>query len=351
MPVRVSGVNAGDLYEEIIAALDAIFGDAPRTRAVHSKGTWCRGRFTPTPEAAALCRAEHLQADEVAALVRFSHASGDPEAPDHERDARGMAVKLRVREGVEIDILATTAPAFVARTPEDFLELMRLRRPDPETGQPDMGKLGGYLAEHPEAQTAVQSTLMVEPPASYAMLSYYSPHAFRLLDGDGAGTWVRWRWIPEAGERRLPDDEARALPRDYMEEELAERLRSGTVAFELRFQLAGEEDPLEDSTAVWPDEREMVTAGRLELSELIDDPEGDGHIHVFDPLRLIDGVEPSDDPVLHARPRAYSVSAYRRLEHQPGGEPAPAGPDEIGADEVPPAESLDQDAAVERGDE
>jgi catalase len=46
---------------------------------------------------------------------------------------------------------------------------------------------------------------------------------------------------------------------------------------------------------------------------VIDDPEGDGHIEVFDPMRLPAGIAPSDDPILHARPRAYSVSAYRRL--------------------------------------
>ena len=31
------------------------------------------------------------------------------------------------------------------------------------------------------------------------------------------------------------------------------------------------------------------------------------------PARIVDGIELSDDPILHARPRAYSVSAYRRL--------------------------------------
>jgi len=33
---------------------------------------------------------------------------------------------------------------------------------------------------------------------------------------------------------------------------------------------------------------------------------------LFDPMRLTDGIEPSDDPVLRFRPRAYSVSVERR---------------------------------------
>ncbi|MGH2986371.1 MAG: catalase family peroxidase [Solirubrobacterales bacterium] len=303
----------GDLYEQIIEAVHANYGVHPGRRALHSKGSWARGRFSASPEAARYSRAAHLQGDEVTALVRFSNASGDPEAHDADRDGRGMAIKLRWNGG-ETDILATTAPTFVSRTPEDFLELMLLRRPDPATGQPDMEKLGAYLAEHPETLPAAQSVLMKEPIASFAAAQYFSPHAFGLVNGDGNHTWVRYRFAPEAGERRIADDEAKARGRDYLHEELAERLGAGTIAFELQLQLAAADDPLDDPTAPWPEERELVAAGRLELSELVDDPERDGHIDVFDPTRIVDGVELSDDPVLLARPKAYSVSAYRRWD-------------------------------------
>ena len=361
-------MSAGGIDEQLVEAMAAIYGRHAGHRALHAKGTWARGSFRASPEAAAVCRAEHLGGAEVDALVRFSNASGDPQSHDADRDNRGIGVKLRVREGVETDILGSTSPAFITRTPEDFLEVLRLRRPDPATGQPDMERLGAYLAAHPEARTAVMATINSEPPASFATLTYFSPHAFHLLAADGARTWVRWRWQPPDGERRIPDDDARRRGRDYLSEELAERLAAGTVALELVLQLADEEDPLEDPTAVWPDERDRVLAGRLELSELVESPERDGHIDVFDPLRLIDGIEPSADPVLHARPRAYSVSAYRRWDRPrneggpmetelPAERPAEEEPEEgtptpeTGADEVPPSESLDRDAATERGDE
>ena len=64
---------------------------------------------------------------------------------------------------------------------------------------------------------------------------------------------------------------------------------------------------------MWPDDREQVIAGTLEITELVDDPESGDHIDVFDPTRVVDGIELSDDPILRARARAYSVSAYRRL--------------------------------------
>jgi catalase len=299
--------------EQLIAAMSDLYGVHAGRRAVHAKGVWCEGTFTPTAEAGALCRATALAGAEVPALVRFSSAGGDPEAHDAQRSGGGMAVKLRPEGGDEWDILGTGPPVFVARTPEDFLELLRLQRPDPETGERDMQAVGEYLGRHPEAQLSIQSALGAEPPVSFATVAFHSPHAFKLVADDGTGIWVRWRWEPEAGERRQPDDEARAKGRDYLRQELEGRLRSGPAYFGLAFQLAGPDDSLTDPTQLWPEERETVTAGRLEISGIADDPEGGGHIEVFDPMRLPDGIEPSDDPVLRMRPKAYSVSAYRRL--------------------------------------
>ncbi len=303
----------GDLYEQIVDAANALYGTHDGSRALHAKGTWCARTFTATPEAKNLCRAAHFRGEPMPALVRFSNASGAPHSDDWQRDSRGMAVRFRPPGGDEADILAVTTPAFVLRTPEEFLEFMRLRRPEPETGQPDWERLGAFLGEHPESQTAVQATLNTEPPASFATLVYHSPHTFRLLAADDSPTWVRYRWRPEAGEATLPDDEAKAKGADYLRAELAERLANGPAAFELTLQIPADGDPIDDPTAVWPEDRERVSAGRLEITELVDDPEGGGHIEVFDPTRTGGGIELSDDPILRARPRAYSVSAYRRL--------------------------------------
>ena len=79
------------------------------------------------------------------------------------------------------------------------------------------------------------------------------------------------------------------------------------------FRSAAEDDPLDDPTAVWPDDRGLVAAGRLELAELVDDPESAGTSRSSTRAdRRRDRA--SDDPILHARARAYSVSAYRRAE-------------------------------------
>jgi catalase len=301
------------LSEDLIAAATAIYGRHSGRRAFHAKGIWCNATFTGTDEGRALCRAAFFDGRSAPALVRLSNGSGDPEGHDADREPRGLAVKLRPEGGDETDMLATTNRAFAVRTPEEFLELLRLRAPDPETGAPDTEKLGAFLAAHPEAQPAIASTVGVEPPASFATIVYYSPHAFRYLNADDDGTWVRFRWLPEAGEHRIPDDDAREKGRDYLSDDLRERVADGPVAFDLMLQLHPEGASLTDPTEIWPEEPSLVHAGRLEITEVVDDPEGGGHIEVFDPTRVGDGIELSDDPVLRARPQAYSVSAYRRL--------------------------------------
>ena len=81
----------------------------------------------------------------------------------------------------------------------------------------------------------------------------------------------------------------------------------------MELQVAGPGDKVDDPSAVWPDERERVNAGTLELTELETGRETGGDVLVFDPTRVTDGIELSDDPILNYRPPAYSVSVERRI--------------------------------------
>src|SRR5436305_3864016 len=229
LPILAPAVPEPDqLSKDLVAAATDIYGEHSSRRALHAKGIWGEATFAATDEAGSLCRATQFSGDAVPTLVRFSNGSGNPDSNDASREARGMAIKLRPAGGDETDMLATTARAFATRTPEEFLELLRLRKPDPETGQPDMEKLGAWLGEHPEAQPSIASTMGLEPPASFATVNYYSPHAFRYLDTNDNGTWIRFRWRTDSGdEERIADDDASAMGRDYLLDDLSERLAGG----------------------------------------------------------------------------------------------------------------------------
>jgi catalase len=305
------------MWEEIVDTLEVVNGGPhPGFRAVHAKGTVCRGRFTPTKEASGLSKAGHLQGEPVETTIRFSNASGHPRTPDADPIAgRGMAVKFHLPDGTETDIVAVPLVVFLARTPEDFLEFTRARIPDPETGQPDPEKLGAYLAEHPETGVAVQKGLpKLAPTTSFATSDYRGLHAFCLVDADGGKHWGRYSWEPEDGTEYLTDEQREAASRDYLQEEIRERLGSGIPRFTLEFTLARDDDPLDDPTAEWEGEREVAELGELEVIDVVEDAESAESPLVFDPMRLTDGVEPSADKILAARPKAYAVSIERRLK-------------------------------------
>jgi catalase len=305
------------LWEEIVDALNAVNGGPyPGHRAVHAKGTVCKGTFTPTPEASKLSRAAHLQGDPVEATIRFSNASGSPHTPDSDPLAgRGMAVKFHLPAGEATDIVSVPLLVFIVRNPEDFLEFTRSRIPHPETGQPDAEKLGAFLAEHPETGIAVQKGIAkLAPTTSFATSDYRALHAFCLIDADGGKHWGRYTWEPEAGTEYLTDEQRESASRDYLQDEIRERLGSGIAHFTLEFTLANDGDSLDDPTQEWEGEHEVVELGELEVIEVIEDPETAETPLVFDPMRLTEGIEPSDDPILAARPKAYNVSIERRCE-------------------------------------
>jgi catalase len=291
--------------QQMVESINAVFGRHAGFRALHAKGLWCRGTFVATPEAAQLTRAAHMQGEPVDVTVRFSNGSGDPASPDYADDVRGMAVTFHLPDGSRTDILGQTARRAPVRTPDEFIALVRA------AAAPQ--RLPLYLAKHPHAIRALAANLpVIGPPASFATRAYYPLHAFRWVNADGAGRSVRYTWLPEAGDEGISRKEAKRRGRNYLQEEIGERLGRGPVRFTLQLQLAEEGDKVDDPMSVWPDQRTTVVAGTLEVTGLTDDPESGGDILVFDPVRVTDGIEPSNDPILNYRPRAYSVSVDQR---------------------------------------
>ena len=298
------------LAEQAVDALTKVYGEHPGERAVHAKGVVCRGLFAATPEAARLTVAAHMQGEPVDATVRFSNASGNPHAKDRTRDARGMGTKFYLPDGTRTDIVAVTLPAFIVRTPEDFLELTRARAAH---GLARAWKLLAFIVRHPESLRGLRAAARMRPPSSYASCHYNALHAFRWVAADGRKRHVRYRWVPEVAEGEPSDD---------LRQELADRLREGPVRFTLEVDLAAAGARVDDPTSVWKPRR-TITAGTLEITGFEEERDTGGDLLVFDPTRVTEGIELSDDPVLRFRPHAYDVSARRRGElPAPAEEPA-----------------------------
>jgi catalase len=216
-------------------------------------------------------------------------------------------VKFRLADGTSTDIVSLSLPVFFVRTVEDFVEFVKVRQPDPETGQPDLERILGFLGEHPEAQLAAELSVGAPTPASYAGVTFHSVHVFWMIDPDGGRHPVRYRFEPVVGVAPIEEAAALALAPDYLSARLADDLATGPISFDLVIVLGEDGDPTDDATAAWPDDRATLVAGRLELTA-----SADTEPLIFDPTRVTAGIECSDDPILHARSAAYGVSYAQR---------------------------------------
>ena len=292
--------------QEAVDTANAVFGRHPGYRALHAKGVLLTGTFTATPEASQLTRAPHMQAGtSLPATIRFSNGAGKPDAPDYAPDPRGMAIKIYLPDGTRTDIVAQTSPRFPVHTPDAFVELLR--------AQAQPWRLPLFLLRHPETIRALPVARKgLIPPESFATCTYYALHAFRFVDAEGEGRYVRYTLVPEAGDRRISAGEAKRRGRDYLHEEIRQRVTQSPARFTVELQLAEPGDPVDDPWAMWPSERTRVSAGTLELTGLDTERETGDDVLVFDPTRVTDGIELSDDPVLRFRAAAYAESVARR---------------------------------------
>ena len=62
---------------------------------------------------------------------------------------------------------------------------------------------------------------------------------------------------------------------------------------------------MDDSTAVWPDDRPTVELGVLSVTKAADNDAAQRALG-YDPLQLVDGIEASDDPLLEFRSAVYA---------------------------------------------
>jgi catalase len=215
-----------------------------------------------------------------------------------------MAVKFRLPDGSATDLLGQTSPRFPTDDPEVFVQLTEASE------KPYLLPL--FLARHPGVlPSAIASTRAqaVGSPKTFAEVTFYPIHAYGWVAADGTRTWVRYIFRPVATRADRLDREFSGP--DRLADEMAARLARGPVTHEVWVQVAGDGHDPHRATSVWKGSRELL-AGRIEVTAELPDPEVGGAPTVFDPSRVVDGIELSDDPILRYRPAAYSESVARR---------------------------------------
>ena len=211
--------------EQIVDAFQNLFGKHPGQRVNHAKGIVAEGSFKASPEAAGLTRAVHFQPGTVPVTVRFSNATGIPDLPDGSPNANphGMAIKFRLPDGSDTDIVINSLHFFPVATPAEFRDLL-LAAAASKPDSPKPTKLDDFVAKHPAVAEAAATA---KTPESFATEQYFGINAFRFTNKAGETRFIRYVAEPLAGVSHLdPQDAAKRAP-DYLSDDLKARLREG----------------------------------------------------------------------------------------------------------------------------
>lgn len=297
--------------KDLVDGLNGIFGQHAGKRASHAKGICAAGEFRPSGEATQLSKAPHFAGAAVPVTIRFSMGGGNPAIPDKTNVTRGMAIRFALPDESVADLVTISAPVFFARTPEDALQFLLVRKTDPATGKPDPAKVEEFSKAHPET-TLQGAWLKAHPvPNSYLTTPFFGVNAFKFTNDGGQSVFGRWYIEPAGGVVGLSEDEAKSVSDDFLTEDLEQRLAAGAADFQVHVQLAAEGDAITDPTAEWPATRERVHVGTISVNKVTGQ---DCDAIMFSPLALPPGIEPSEDPILAIRPAVYAESFLRRQQ-------------------------------------
>ncbi|MGA9276968.1 catalase [Ilumatobacter sp.] len=345
------------LVDQMLDGFQPAFPDhVAGTRPIHTKGIGVIGWFRGSSTARSYSSAAQFAQDWIPVRVRFSNGNGQPD-PDGRRQVRGMAIRFYPNGTIvddqivakdpekpllETDLLCTSVDTFMIDQPLDLLEMQRaivprkVRTPGilarirsllamspipPEDAEMSTSPNAGILAwqrRYPQAQSFVLSNSLIKPPDSYARTTYHAIHAFEVVNDAGIHHMVRFSVEPGDGvHSNMPLTDERneygaSLGRDYLQEELHERLARGRSSFSLRMQVADPWDDSADPTRAWPRNRIRVLMGTVTLTGIAADQERFCEKMSFNPGRLLPGMGLSDDPVLRSRIAVYEASQERR---------------------------------------
>ncbi len=303
----------------IVDRIHGVLGHYPGYRTLHADGRLYKGTFIAYDNARQYSRAVHLQGSEVPATVRFSKGGGNPHA--FFSSTVGMATRFYLEDGRVTNLVMLSQKLFFANSVEQFVELVNSAQPLEPGGPVNKPGLDAFLATNPNVMNVFKMRALALGPISFGNTEFHAIHAFRYVDSNSRTTNVRCHWIPIDGVKGQPPEALTHESVDVLFREFETRLAEKPVEFELELEISEPGDPLDDATALWPDDRKRVRIGRLTLVAPTTEAEIGDALMNHDPTMLTDGIEANDDPILQIRRGVYEASAAQRS----GGWRGPSG--------------------------
>jgi catalase len=292
----------------LVDDLRAVFGKH-HARAVHAKGVILEGNFAPAEAARALSKAALFAGTIVPVTIRFSDFPGIPDIPDNigEASPRGLGIKFRAGGDADMDVVTINFNGFPTATADEFGVLLRaIASSGPGAAKPT--ELDKFLESHPIAKTFL--TTQNPPPISYATTTYFGVNSVAFVDAKNERHFLRYRFVPEAGEHYLDEATRKSMGPNYLSEEIAKRIVA-PIRFDWYAQLAGPGDKIEDPSIAWPGSRTLVKLGTISVEHIAPNQAIADKSLLFMAGTFPNGIEAAD-PMLAVRNAAYAVSFGER---------------------------------------
>ena len=294
--------------QDLVNALHGTFGEH-HARAVHTKGVMVTGSFTPSKQARSITKASVFREGTLPVVARFSLFAGVPDIPDTANGAAptGLAIKITAKDGSEYDFATDQHNGFVVATSDEFANFLRLvGASGPGVAHPT--PLEKFLETHPISKHFVET---LTSPASCATATFFGINSFKFTNSDGKSVFVRYRFVPKAGEHYLNPDELKTKGPNYLQDEIVDRISKHSVQFDWWAQIAEEGDKIEDPSIAWPENRKLVNLGTFVFNKLPVDKDLADKQTLFLPGTSHPGIDPAD-PMLTFRNHTYPISFGER---------------------------------------
>jgi catalase len=266
------------------------------------------GWFESNGNAATLSEAAVFAPGRVPLIGRFALAGGMPFQADAPATVRSMALRFLPPGGGEWRTGMNNIPVFAVNSAQGFYEQLLASKPDPASGKPSPAAMQEFLARHPETVRALTLIRARTISSSFADSTYNSLDAFRFVNAAGASVPVRWATVPVQEVLPVSGAQRTNADKNYLFDELIARIQRQPQQWRLVLTIGQPEDPTDDATLPWPENRRHIDAGLVSIDHVSSEDNASCTDVNYDPLVLPPGIEPSDDPLLSARSAAYARS-------------------------------------------
>jgi len=288
--------------EKMVAALAPPTGVALGHRRNHAKGICFTGVFEANGAGSVLSKAQVFTRGQYPVLGRFNLATADANAPDATVRVRGMGLQISTPDGEVWRSAMIDSPFFPVSTPQAFYELLIA------SASKDPDAMKTFAGAHPEIAAFGAWAKSAPWTGSYAEERFNSLNSFVFADSSGAEKTVRWSLLPAAQPVPISQEDLAKRGPDFLEQEIAERVRGGPQHWTMVVSVADPGDPTADPSKAWPEDRRAIEVGTLIVQQIEAERDGPCRDINFDPTVLPSGMRTSDDPFPAARSAAYAKS-------------------------------------------